>query len=133
MYAGSCLCDAVHYEVRGEIGPIGVCHCKRCRKANGSAFNAVTPIRAQDFHLLSGQEVLAEYQSSPGLHRVFCRVCASPLYSRRDAQPELLRLRLGTLDTPINARPAAHIFVADKAEWYDIPDGAPQYPQRPGG
>ncbi len=131
MYQGCCLCGAVHYEVQGELGAIGVCHCKRCRKSNGTAFNAVVPVRTQDFHLQSGQEALKEYTSSPGVHRVFCGVCGSPLYSRRDAQPELLRLRLGTLDTPVSGKPAAHIFVADKAEWYEIHDDAPKYEQMP--
>lgn len=130
MHSGSCLCGAVRYEVHGDLGSIVVCHCKKCRKANGSAFNAVTPIARKDLHLVSGQDSLAEFESSPGVHRVFCRGCGAQLYSRRDAMPETLRLRLGTLDTPVAGRPAMHIFTAHKAEWFDIPDGAPQYPER---
>jgi hypothetical protein len=133
MHAGSCLCGAVDYEVRGELGPISVCHCKRCRKSNGSAFNAVAAVRTQDFHLQSGREALKEYTSSQGVHRVFCGACGSPLYSRRDVQPELLRLRLGTLDTAVGTKPVVHIFVTDKADWYEIHDDAPQYAQRPAG
>jgi hypothetical protein len=133
MHTGSCLCGTVHYEVRGEPGAISVCHCTRCRKSNGSAFNAVAAVGTRDFHLLSGRDALKEYTSSPGVHRVFCGVCGSPLYSRRDVQPELLRLRLGTLDTKIGTKPVVHIFVADKADWYDIHDEAPQYAQRPAG
>jgi hypothetical protein len=51
------------------------------------------------------------------------------LYSRRDATPDLLRLRLGTLDTPVEGEPAQHIFTAHKAAWYAIPGDAPQYPE----
>lgn len=129
---GSCLCGGVRYRFSGELGPIMVCHCSRCRKANGSAFQAVSPVTTADFQLQSGQELLAEYESSPGVFRVFCRICASPLYSRRTAMPDVLRLRIGSLDTPITGQPTAHIFVASKAEWYDIRDDAPQYPTRPG-
>lgn len=129
---GSCLCGGVRYRIEGELGPIVICHCSRCRKANGSAFQAVSPVAAGDFQLQSGQELLAEYESSPGVFRVFCHVCASPLYSRRTATPDVLRLRIGSLDTPVASRPAAHIFAASKAEWYDIRDDAPQYPTRPG-
>lgn len=129
---GSCLCGGVRYSVGGEPGPITVCHCSRCRKANGSAFQAVSQVAKIDFQLQSGQELLAEYESSPGVFRVFCRVCASPLYSRRTAMPDVLRLRIGSLDTPIASRPALHIFTASKADWYDIRDDAPQYPTRPG-
>jgi hypothetical protein len=42
----------------------------------------------------------------------------------------MLRLRLGTLDTPVEATPSQHIFTAHKAEWYDIPGDAPQFQER---
>lgn len=130
--SGSCLCGGVRYRFGGELGPIMVCHCSRCRKANGSAFQATAPVASADFQLRSGQELLAEYESSPGVFRVFCRICASPLYSRRTAMPGVLRLRIGSLDTPVASRPALHIFTASKAEWHDIHDDAPQYPKGPG-
>jgi hypothetical protein len=131
MHSGSCLCGAVRYEVHGELGPITVCHCHKCRKANGSAFSGVAPIARERLKFLSGQDALAEFESSPGVYRVFCKGCGAQLYSRRDATPETLRLRLGTLDTPIEGKPGMHIFTAYKAEWYDIPGDAPQYPERP--
>ena len=130
--SGSCLCGGVRYRFSGELGPIMVCHCSRCRKANGSAFQATSPVTRADFQLQSGQELLAEYESSPGVFRVFCRICASPLYSRRMATPDVLRLRIGSLDTPVTSRPALHIFTASKAEWHDIHDDAPRYPKGPG-
>ena len=84
----------------------------------------------EHFRLLAGQEALSEFESSPGVHRVFCSGCGAQLYSRRDAMPETLRLRLGTLDTPVGGKPVRHIFAAHKAEWYDIPDDdAPRYPE----
>lgn len=130
--SGSCLCGGIRYRVRGEPGAMVVCHCSRCRKANGSAFQAVVPIATGGFELLEGAELLAGYESSPGVHRMFCRRCASPLYSRRDAMPDMLRLRVGTLDTPLSAGPSMHIFVGSKAEWYDIHDAAEQHRTRPG-
>jgi hypothetical protein len=128
---GSCLCGGVRYRLSSELGPIMVCHCSRCRKANGSAFQATAPVASADFQFQSGQELLAEYESSPGVFRVFCRVCASPLYSRRTAMPDVLRLRIGSLDTLVASRPALHIFTASKAEWHDIHDDAPQYADAP--
>jgi len=131
MNSGSCLCGAVKYQLGGELGPIVLCHCSRCRKATGTAFNAVAVVKTSDLRLLAGSETLAEFQSSPGVYRVFCRVCASPLYSRRDATPDVVRLRLGSLDTPVHGKPSAHIFVRSKATWFDILDPAPQHAERP--
>lgn len=127
MHAGSCLCGAVTYEVEGTLEPIICCHCSKCRKANGSAFNTAVPIKTSDLHILSGHDNLAEFESSPGVYRVFCQTCASPLYSRRDAQPEGLKLRIGTLDTPVEGTPSIHIFVGSRAPWDEIHGDAKQY------
>jgi hypothetical protein len=131
MLSGSCLCNGVQYEIKGELGDIMQCHCQKCRKANGSAFAANAAIPTTAFTLLKGKELLAEYESTPGVFRVFCKQCASPLYSRRPSMPELLRLRIGTLDTKIEGKPSSHIFVGSKAEWYEICDDIPQYQERP--
>jgi hypothetical protein len=127
MYTGSCLCGALGYELRGELGPIVFCHCSRCRKAQGSAFAANSPVNAVEFHWLNGSETLREYESSPGKHRVFCSRCGSPIYSRFTGKPGILRLRVGTLDSVINQRPVAHIYANSHAEWYEIQDGLVQY------
>lgn len=131
MQQGSCLCGEVRYEIEGELGPIMYCHCGRCRKATGTAFQAAALVAVEQFHLRSGQEKLVEFLSSPGVYRVFCGGCGSPLYSKRDSMPEAYRLRLGTLDTPVTGKPTAHIFVGEKAEWYDLCDDLPQYAERP--
>ena len=60
-----------------------------------------------------------------------CRNCGSPIYSQRMSAPELMRLRIGTLDTPIKAKPGFHIYTASKAEWDDITDALPQHAERP--
>lgn len=131
MFKGSCLCGAVTYELRSELGPIVMCHCSKCRKASGTAYATNSPVAVKDFSVLSGKDALAEFESTPGVFRVFCRHCASPLYSRRPSDPERIRLRIGTLDTPIESRPEMHIFVGSKAEWHTICDDLPQHAERP--
>jgi hypothetical protein len=130
-YRGSCLCGGVRYEYAGEFGAFIYCHCRQCRKAQGSAFGANAPMDEAQFRLLQGAELLKAYESSPGKQRVFCGTCGSPIFSRFDGKPGVLRLRMGTLDTPLAIRPQQHQFVAAKAEWYDILDGLPQHAERP--
>ena len=127
MYEGSCLCGGISYELRGELGPVVFCHCSRCRKAQGSAFGTNAPVRAAEFHLKTGGDLLREYESSPGKHRVFCGRCGSPVYSRNAAVPGVLRLRIGLLDTPLRVRPVAHIYASSHAEWERILDDLPQH------
>ncbi len=131
MHKGSCLCGAVEYEITGSLGPILFCHCSRCRKANGSAFAAVSPVAASNFRIVKGQECLHSYRTDAGVQRMFCGTCGSPIFAMRDNMPETVRVRIGTLDTPVDANISAHIFVGSKSEWYEIHDDLPQHEERP--
>src|SRR6185369_9325542 len=100
MHSGSCLCRSVKYEIDGELGDFGYCHCTSCRKASGSAHAANAPIERAQFHLVSGADTLREFESSPGKVRAFCSRCGSPIYALLAESPDLMRIRLGSLDTP---------------------------------
>ncbi|CCV03329.1 conserved hypothetical protein [Mesorhizobium metallidurans STM 2683] len=126
MHKGSCLCGTVKYEVRGKLGAAIYCHCSRCRKATATAFATNAAVAASDF-VIEGESALKTFDSSPGVHRIFCSNCGSPVISSRDAMPDVVRLRLGTLDTPLLAPPTAHYFVTSKAVWYEIHDDLPQF------
>jgi hypothetical protein len=127
MYEGSCLCRGVRYRLTAELGDFGYCHCTSCRKASGSAFGANAPVDREHFHLLAGSDTLREFESSPGKRRAFCGRCGSPIYAYLAATPEVLRIRLGSLDTPFAKHPLAHTFVADKATWEPIEGARPQF------
>lgn len=127
MIVGGCLCNGVRYEYDGEIEEISIYHCSLCRKAQGSAYVAVSPVDASRFRIVHGQELLREYRAVPDKARVFCANCGSPIYSARDDLPGIRRLRLGTVETPFACRNAYHIHVASQAPWEIIADGLPQY------
>lgn len=131
MVSGSCLCGALRYRYDGVIDTLSMCHCRSCRKAQGTAFVAVVPLAADAFTLLTGEDQLRHFESSPGKRRVFCGTCGSPLWSERVDVPEIKRLRVGTLDTPIAPEHAFHAFVSEQAEWLTLGDGLPQYANWP--
>jgi len=132
MHTGSCLCRAVRFEVAGALAPVQICHCGDCRKAQGGAFATNIPVAVADFTLLSGEAEIRAYESSPGKERVFCARCGSPLFSRLNTKPGVVRLRAGTLDEPVDAQVGFHFHVASKASWWPITDDKPCYPnERP--
>ena len=128
MHRGSCLCGDVKYEIAGELGEFGYCHCKSCQKASGSAHAANAPVSRDDFHVMSGAASLREFESSPGKIRAFCSRCGSPIYAYLRATMNVLRIRLGSLDTTFERRPRAHTFVSERASWAPIEDDVPQFP-----
>lgn len=130
MQQGGCLCGGVRFQIEGELAPIQICHCGQCRKAQGGAFASNIPVAEGAFQLLAGEELLQRYESSPGKQRVFCRQCGSPLFSRHELIPGVLRIRAGLLEGDLQTRPAAHFFVASKANWWTLDDELPRYAER---
>ncbi|WP_437670357.1 GFA family protein [Sorangium sp. So ce131] len=132
MISGRCLCSGVRFEITGEIGTVVQCHCSMCRRANGTAFATNAPVHADVFRIVQGQELITEYESSPGRLRAFCSRCGSPVYSRMPDRPEIRRVRLGTLDEDPGARPVAHIWISAKAPWDTLPeDGLERFDEAP--
>lgn len=131
LYSESCLCGGLRYEIQSEIGDIVQCHCRKCRKANGTAFATNAPIKKADFKIVQGEHLLKKFQSSATTQRCFCADCGSPIISIKTETPDLYRLRIGTLDTPLQQKPTQHIFAASKAEWDTICDGLVQHDGRP--
>jgi hypothetical protein len=130
MHKGSCLCGAVAYEIEAPLGAIVYCHCQRCRKAGGSAFATNVVVPASGFRY-TRRDTLKAFRTDAAVTREFCGNCGSAILSKRDAQPDIVRVRVGTLDTALESSPSAHIFVGSKAEWYEIRDELPQHTERP--
>lgn len=131
MLRGSCLCGGVRYEIHGDLTGALNCHCTMCRKAQGSAFRSRARVNASDFKWIAGQDLLTYYESSPGNHRGFCRVCGAPILTRLDDQPDVFGLPLGALDDDPGVKPAFHVFVGSKAPWHEITDTLPQFDALP--
>jgi hypothetical protein len=124
---GGCLCGGIRFEIEGGLAPIQICHCRQCRKAQGTAFAANIPVPLSHFRLIKGRDLLREYESSPGKYRVFCSHCGSPVFSRRDSLPQVVRIRAGLLDGDIPTRPATHAWVESNANWWEIQDALPRF------
>ena len=130
MLSGGCLCGGIRYEVSGPFVKPAYCHCTQCRKATGSAFAANASLAADGFRIVSGEALLARYESSPGQLRCFCSRCGSPLVKLYTDRPEA-RIRLGSLDDDPHLEMAGHVFTREKAPWYEIRDDLPRFDTLP--
>lgn len=127
MYNGSCLCGTVKFTITDKIKNIVYCHCSLCRKAQGSAFATNGNVELKNFNFISGQNNLTTYQYSEIQTKLFCKTCGSPIMSKNTLAPDMVRIRLGTIESDINEYPEAHIFVASKANWEEISGNISQY------
>jgi len=127
MLSGSCACGRIHYEINGQLlGPVAYCHCWRCRKHSGSSFGTTAEVKAAEFAIVAGEELMSIWQSSPGVRRFFAGCCGSPIYKVDDADPSMLGFRLGTLDVDPHRLADMHFLVGSKAPWVEIYDDLPQ-------
>jgi hypothetical protein len=127
LLTGRCLCEGVAYEIRGELGPIFNCHCSKCRRWHGAAFRTRATVKASQFKLVRGEDLLTRYHSSEYVVKHFCKVCGSNLISTYDNNPDIIGVPLGGLDQAPHNKPEGHIWAGSKSPWYEIADGLPQY------
>jgi len=120
---GSCLCGAVKYQVTGALRPVVACHCGQCQKTSGHHV-AATSAKREDFKLLE-ERGLKWFSSTVGIRRGFCQQCGGNLFWDKAELPSI-SIFAGTLDQPSGLQLVEHIYVEEKADYYEIMDGLPQ-------
>lgn len=123
-FKGSCLCGGVTYEFDGAPDGVVCCHCSQCRKQTGHHFATIEAGR-EKFRLLR-DATLAWYQASPIARRGFCKACGSVLFWDKFDAPAI-DILAGSIEGELGVGIMAHIFVADKGDYYDIAGDAPHY------
>lgn len=122
-FAGGCLCGKVRYVAGGTPQTPHWCHCGMCRRATGAPAAAFANFPIAEWRVTSGAP--ATYESSPGIHRGFCRDCGGALFTRADGDA-LISVLIGSLDAPQRLPPAYHIHDESRVPWLTIADGLPR-------
>jgi len=132
---GGCLCGAVRYESAGEPVFSLQCHCRDCQRSSGTAYIAAIRVPASGFRITQGapKRYVAKADSGNEITRVFCGDCGSPLYVQVSTRPDIIGIRVGSLDDPSGFRPEADIFVKSAQPWDHMDPALPKYPTYPPG
>ena len=94
---------------------IGVPHCPEC----GAEITGQT------------QDYLSKADSGSHMHRRFCPVCGTQVFSAAEERPNLIVVRAGTLDDPSIAAPQGTIWTASAPPWARIDLERPHYTGQP--
>lgn len=125
-HSGHCLCGAVRFRTSGRLREVIACHCSQCRRQTGH-FYAATNVQ-DDGLAVEGAESVTWYRASETASRGFCRTCGSALFWKGDGS-DYTSIMAGAFDQPTGLKIGVHIFCADKGDYYEIADDAPQYAQ----
>lgn len=120
VHLGSCLCGDVKVRIEGELGPPDACHCSQCRKWSGHVWASTDVLREQVS--IEGGEHVGWFQSSEKVRRGFCTRCGSSLLWDVAGRARIA-IAMGIFDTPTGTALHAHIFTADKGDYYPLDDG----------
>lgn len=116
---GSCQCGAVKFHISGPFESFFLCHCSRCRKDTGSAHAANLFSTVAKITWLSGEDRIKTYRVPESRHeKSFCSECGSAVPGIQ-MDGALLVVPAGSLDTPVDIRPNAHICLSSRANWDD--------------
>jgi len=127
---GSCLCGKCVFEVNGRVGPVGKCHCSKCRKVSGTGSNAVLWIRPENLVWITGDDNMKSFARQQW-KTVFCADCGSPL-PMLDNDKTKWFVPAGLLDEDPGVGVRGHIWVSAKPTWEVIGDDAPQFAENAG-
>ena len=122
-HSGGCLCGAVRYRLQGALRPVVACHCGQCRRQSGH-YVVGTAAKGSDFEFISN-DTLKWFRSSTVARRGFCGSCGSVLFWQDGGGD--MGINAGSLDQPTGLKLKSHIFVDDKADYYEIEDDLPKF------
>jgi hypothetical protein len=129
---GGCLCRAVRYRSAAEPLITRVCWCRDCQyfAAGNGTVNVCFPRLA-----VTIEGPLSDYRSVADsgnvMHRHFCPVCGTPMFSEAESRPQFIFVRAGTLDNPELAQPAATIWTSRAPRWACINSELPNVAAQP--
>lgn len=126
-HSGSCLCGQVRFEIDGGFDRFYLCHCEHCRKDSGSAHAANLFSSTAILRWVSGEDAVRHFNLPSTRHsRAFCSVCGSAL-PMMQMNGTLLVVPAGSLNSRVDIRPSAHIYVASKASWDEALEKVPTF------
>ena len=125
---GGCSCGEVRYRLASEPLFTHCCHCLNCQRQTGSAFVINALIEADRVELLAGVPQPVDVPREDGSsQRIFrCPTCHVAVYSDY-GRPDVLFVRVGTLDQPSQVTPDVHIYTRSKLSWITLPDSVPAF------
>jgi hypothetical protein len=124
---GSCGCGAVRFEVSKPLLGSAYCHCTRCQKRTGTAYQASARALPGSVTVTAGAAHLRDWEPG-GLAKTYCGLCGAHVFARDPQTGEISVVRLSAIDGDPGVRPTAHQYVAYHPTWAPIPDdGLPRF------
>lgn len=130
----SCQCGQVSYVLKAQPLKVFACHCQECQTLATSAYSVTAICDTNDVEF-SGE--MGEWsrlaESGNKNHAKFCPQCGNRIYHYNPDAPETVKLKLKPVGMKHDSvfKPQAHVWVSEKLDWVDIPQGMKCFDKQP--
>lgn len=128
---GKCLCEAVEFEILGEVPGLYQCHCSLCRKQGGSTSNTATIVANSKFRWLKGEENISTFALPTGFRSYFCATCGSTVPNPLRTTPYYW-VPSGLFEGTEKLKIVTHLYVGSRAAWDTASLSGTQHETEPG-
>lgn len=118
-FSGGCACGGIHYECTSNPVMMLQCHCRDCQRSSGGALVAAVIVPIESLKVTLGS---LRYYASPStaggsVHRGFCAECGCPVLTKFDSAPQLIGIRVASLEDPSWFKPQLDMWTCDAQPW----------------
>ena len=95
------------------------CYCRSCRTTHAAGVTTWIGFKRPQVRFTRGEELVRDYESSPGTHRKFCGKCGTRLAfeSDRGNWADEMHLPLALFVTPVDRMPSVNSFPEERPDW----------------
>ena len=130
---GGCACGRVRYRTTAPPVFSAICYCRECQRSTGAAASPLLAVPRDGFRYDSGEPRSREYTADSGnlVRHFFCGECGCQIAGVSDGYPDVVTVRLGSLDSPVSFEPSFQVYCANAPAWMPLPEAGRRFERLP--
>lgn len=130
---GGCFCGEIRFAVDGKVLGAAACHCRDCQYICGGAAAYVIVVAKPSLVILKGKPLSYESFADSGAQRIrqFCRTCGTPLFAEDASFPNVITIKVGSLDDSSFFSPDAELWTGSAPLWHATRPNVPTFAKGP--
>lgn len=134
LVEGACQCGQVSYKLHQPPKMVLACHCIECQKLSTAPFSVTAIVATEDIEISGELKEWARLAESGNKNYAkFCPDCGNRVYHYNPDDQSTLKLKLKASSPNDHSvfEPSAHVWVSEKQDWYQIPEGVKTFDKQP--
>lgn len=131
---GSCQCGQIKYTLTNKPIAVFACHCTECQKLATAPYSVTALVSKKDIEFHGNLKEWSRSSDSGNVNSAkFCPNCGNRIYHFNPEDLSTVKLKLKPVDKKFSHlfEPSVHVWISEKVDWVEIPDGMTAYPKGP--